>query len=95
MTVDDSIIDENLSTLDGKISTLSLELDTLQNIRSGFTKIRKTTRRIQNNKGLTNEIKVIPNPDNLSDADNEKVRKIVYDDCVKKFNALKLTKEVG
>lgn len=95
MAIDDSLIEEKLSTLDGKISKLSLELDTLQNIRNGFKKIRKTTQRIQNEKGLTNEIKVIPNPDNLSDTDNEKIRKIRYDDCVKKFKVLKLTERVN
>jgi len=91
MVVDDSIIEVNILTLDDKILKLSLELDPLFEIRVGFKKIKKYIKRVQNDKGLDEDIEVIPNPDDLSDVDNAKVRQIIYDDCIKKFNALRLT----
>ena len=90
MPVDDSVIEKNLIVLDSKISKLTLELDPLQELRNNFKKIQKITNRIQDDKGLTQEIEITPNRNNLSDADNTKVRQICYDSCVTKFKELNL-----
>ncbi len=90
MPVDDSVIKEKLLSLDSTISKLSLHLGSVQNVRNGFKKIQKYKSRIQDKKGLTKEVEVIPNPNNFSDADNAKVRNIIYDDCLVKFKKLNL-----
>lgn len=93
MPVDDSVIEKNILVLNSKMSKLLSELEPLQELRNGFKNIQKTIKRIQGDKGLDQDIVVIPNSNNFSDEDNEKVRQIIYDDCVTKFNELNLTDE--
>ena len=90
MPIDDSVIDENLTKLNTKISTVNDTLKTLTALKSTFTKIQIFEKRVSNNTGGYDIISTIPNPNDLSDEDTEQIRQIIYDDSIEKFSKLEL-----
>jgi len=90
MAIDNSVIDENLIKLKTEISTVNSTLKTFVALESAFTKIQSFEKRVSNDTGGYDIIPTIPNPNNLSEDDNEQVRQIIYDDAVEKFSKLNL-----
>lgn len=90
MPIDNSVIDENLTKLNTEISTVNGTLKTLVALKSAFTKIQIFQKRVTNDTGGYDIIPTVPNPNGLSDEDNEQVRQIIYDDSVEKISELDL-----
>lgn len=90
MAIDDSFIDSSIITLNNTIKEMRLKTDVIEQIKSSFTIIQKTKKRVSNETGGYDIVQEIPNNNNLADIDVEKIRTIIYDDAKKKFDALKL-----
>ncbi len=79
MAIDDDIINSKRETLQGEIQKCQDRLNTLTALDSNFNSIQKRKKSVPNETGGTDLVDFIPNPKNFSDADNEKIREIVYD----------------
>ena len=90
MALDNSVINDNLTKLNTEISIVDGTLKTLSSLKSAFTKIQISQKRVSNNTGGYDIIPTIPNPNNLSKDDNDKIRQIIYDDSVEKISKLGL-----
>ena len=90
MAIDDSFIDSSIITLNNTIKEMRLKTDVIEQIKSSFTIIQKTKKRVPNETGGYDIVQEIPNNNNLDDIDVGKIRTIIYDDAKKKFDALKL-----
>jgi len=89
-TIDDTVIDNNINKLITEISTANNIVKTLTAIKNTFISIQIYDKRVSNETGGYDITKTIPNPNNLSEEDNEKIRLILYNDGVDKFDALNL-----
>lgn len=90
MAIDDSFIDSSVITLNNTLKEIRLKTESVEQLRSCFTSIQKTKKRVINQTGGYDVVTEIPNKNNLSDIDVEKLRTILYDDAKTKFEALKL-----
>lgn len=92
MPVDDKKIDEALEFTSDKLKKLAEIQTVYSDLHHGLISIQKSTRTVQNNTGGTDKIQVIPNKGHLKESDNNKIRQIVYDDCIAKYAKLKSDK---
>lgn len=90
MAIDDSVIDNNLSKLTTEIIIVNSTLKTLTDLQKSFTKIQLFNKNVANDKGGYDVVPTIPNPNQYSEEDNDKVRQIIYDDSIEKISKLNL-----
>ena len=90
MAIEDSVIDDNLSKLNDEITTVNSTLKTLNELKNAFTKIQIFDKRVSNDNGGYDVIPTIPNPNQYSEEDNDKIRQIIYDDSIEKISKLNL-----
>ena len=88
MPIDDDIIDANIITLNDKISESASTVKVLSELRQTFVSIQKTERRVKNDTGGYDVVTGASNPHNLSEEDNEKIRQLLYDNCLEKYSKL-------
>ncbi len=89
MAVDDDKIEEISDFVTKKLKECA-EIQTVYgNLHSNLVSIKKRTKTIQNKTGGTDNIEEIPNDNKLNDSDNNKIRQIIYDNCITQYTKLK------
>ncbi len=88
--IDDELIQKNMDILNGIIKEKYIDLQKFEKLHSVYSRIVcKTIQKVNNDGEVVTEM-IIPNPQKLSDSDNKNIRQILYVDCNKKFEELKL-----
>jgi len=89
MVVNDETIQEALDYLSPLISEKVQELNKLNDLKNRFSVIQIITTDTPTLNEENKIVKTVPNPNNLSEANNILVRQMCYDDYISELNIIK------
>lgn len=85
--------DDKITEMQDFVSLKLKEYNEIQtkygDLHRNLISIKKRIQSIQNDKGGTDKVDVIPNDKKLKDSDNNKIRQIIYNNCIAEYNILK------